>query len=102
MNRFGTIFPKKTAEEIDRDPAYRRVMREMKPLRELLEPPLTAEERDFLERVRDGRVLKPADRPQDRVRQSCRRRGFAEVATNPRRWVITPAGRAALEKDPRE
>lgn len=69
---------------------------------ELGERLLTAEERDFLERVRDGRVLKLADRPQDRVRQSCRRRGFAEVAMNPRRWVITPAGRAALEKETRE
>ena len=60
---------------------------------------LTAEERDFLERVRDGRVLKLADRPQDRVRQSCRRRGLAEVAMNPRRWVITESGRNALDKE---
>jgi hypothetical protein len=60
---------------------------------------LTTEERDFLERVRDGRVLKLADRPQDRVRQSCRRRGLAEVVMNPRRWVITPAGRNALDKE---
>lgn len=102
MNRFGTIFPKKTAEEIDRDPAYRKVMREMKPLRDMIEPPLTVEERDFLERVRDGRVLKLADRPQDRVRQACRRRGLAEVLTKPRRWAITPAGLSALSKEPRE
>lgn len=58
---------------------------------------LTSEERDFLERVRDGRVLKLADRAQDLVRQACRRRGLAEVVMTLRRWVITPAGRQALE-----
>lgn len=59
---------------------------------------LTREQRDFLERVRDGRRLKSADRSEDRVRQFCRQRGLAEVVMNPRRWTITPAGRAALSQ----
>lgn len=58
---------------------------------------LTDAQRDFLERVRDGRNLPPADRTEDKIRQSCRRAGWAEVAKNPRRWVITDAGRKALE-----
>lgn len=57
---------------------------------------LTKAQRDFLERVRDNRALGPADRNQDRVRQACRRQGLAEVLMNPRRWSLTPAGRAAL------
>lgn len=61
---------------------------------------LTPEHRDFLERVRDGRRLGLADRAEDRVRQTCRRRGLAEVIMNPRRWVITEAGRKALEDQP--
>ncbi|MCZ7488232.1 hypothetical protein [Rhizobium rhizogenes] len=59
---------------------------------------LTKSERDFLERVRDGRPLPSADRKQDRARQSVRRLGFAEVVMRPRRWIITDAGRAALER----
>lgn len=61
---------------------------------------LTTEQRDFLERVRDGRHLKFASRDEDRVRQWCRRNGFAAVEMNPRRWVITPAGREALKEQP--
>lgn len=58
---------------------------------------LTTEQRDFLERVRDGKRIKLADRQEDRVRQSCRRSELAEVVMNPRRWVITDAGRQALK-----
>lgn len=61
---------------------------------------LTNEQRDFLERVRDGRRLKSADRSEDRVRQFCRQNGLAEVVANPRRWVITEAGRLALSTNP--
>lgn len=61
---------------------------------------LTPEHRDFLERVRDHRVLPLADRAQDRVRQFCRQNGLAEVVMKPRRWVITEAGRKALEDQP--
>lgn len=59
---------------------------------------LTEAHVDFLKRVRDGQPLKLASRAEDRIRQSCRRDGLAEVVMNPRRWVITPAGRAALEE----
>lgn len=37
MGRWGNLFPKKTPEEIDKDPAYRRVQEELKTLRESLE-----------------------------------------------------------------
>lgn len=57
---------------------------------------LTADERDFLERIRDGRRLKPADRVEDKVRQRMRRAGLAEILTKPRRWSLTEAGRAML------
>lgn len=60
---------------------------------------LTDDQRDFLERVRDGRRLKLADRSEDRVRQACRRLGLAEVVMHPRRWIITPSGRSALSKE---
>lgn len=58
---------------------------------------LTRDQADFLRRVRDGSRLKPADRDEDRVRQSVRRAGLAEVVMNPRRWTITETGRRALE-----
>lgn len=58
---------------------------------------LTEAQRDFLLRVLHGRPLKLADRAEDRVRQSVRRAGLAMVAPGPRRWVITEAGRRALE-----
>lgn len=48
MSRFGKLFPKKTPEEIDLDPAYRRVMRELKPLRDAME---AAGEREHQERM---------------------------------------------------
>jgi predicted N-formylglutamate amidohydrolase len=60
---------------------------------------LTKEQRDFLQRVRDGQPLSLADRREDRVRQYCRRNGLASVLMKPRRWVITTAGRTALEKE---
>lgn len=56
---------------------------------------LTEAQRDFLERVRDGRRLALADRAQDKVRQQCRRAGWAEVLMNPRRWSVTAAGTQA-------
>jgi hypothetical protein len=56
MSRFSKLFPQKTAEEIERDPAYKHVRAEMKPLR--------------------------------------------DSVLNPKRAVITPAGRAALEEQP--
>lgn len=59
---------------------------------------LTKPERDFLERVRDSRPLKIADRKEDRVRQWLRKLGYVECVMGPRRWIITDAGRAALER----
>ena len=59
---------------------------------------LSNRELDFLRRVRDGERLRLADRDEDKVRQRVRRAGLAEVVMNPRRWVITDAGRAALER----
>jgi len=50
MSRFGRLFPTKTPEEVDRDPVYRQVLREMKPLREAIE---AAGERDYQERMAD-------------------------------------------------
>ncbi len=58
---------------------------------------LSKAQRDFLEGVGYGRPLRHADRAEDRVRQWCRRNGLAEVVRNPRRWVLTEAGRAALK-----
>lgn len=57
---------------------------------------LTEREKDFLSRVMVGARLRLADREEDKVRQRMRRLGFAEVVMNPRRWVLTEAGRAAL------
>lgn len=59
---------------------------------------LTNPERDFLERVRDSRPLKIADRKEDKVRQRVKKLGLAECVMGPRRWIITDAGRAALER----
>ena len=59
---------------------------------------LTPQEIDFLTRVRDGLRLALADRKEDRVRQRVRKAGLAEVVMNPRRWVITDAGRRALQE----
>jgi hypothetical protein len=53
-------------------------------------------QREFLERLRDGKRLAFATRIEDRARQKCRRLGYATVVMNPRRWVITEAGLAAL------
>ena len=57
---------------------------------------LTDDEMDFLLRLLSGKKLQIADRKQDKVRQRMRRSGFAEVVMNPRRWVITEAGKSAL------
>lgn len=57
-------------------------------------------EREFLECVRDGRPLGLADRAQDRVRQRCRNSGLAKVVKNPRRWVLTEAGRTRRRIEP--
>jgi hypothetical protein len=62
---------------------------------------LTADHLDFLRRVRDGQRLALADRHEDRIRQSLRRAGLAKVVMNPRRWVITDAGRRALSEGDR-
>lgn len=64
---------------------------------------LTKQQREFLSILAKfsgpvSRSLLPlADRRQDRVRQSCRRLGYAEFKGG---WIITPAGRAALEPKP--
>ena len=57
---------------------------------------LTEREIDFLDRVATGARLRLADREEDRIRQRLREAGLAKVVMNPRRWVITDAGRAAL------
>lgn len=59
---------------------------------------LTDREKDFLIRVKVGARLRLADRDEDKVRQRMRRLGFAEVVMNPRRWVLTEAGRQALKE----
>lgn len=61
---------------------------------------MTLNERDIdlLTRIRDGRNLRPADRFEDRSRQKMRKLGFAQVIVNPRRWIITDAGRAVLQE----
>ena len=58
---------------------------------------LTTREWDFLVRLRGGLKLRPADRQDDRARQKMRKAGYAEVVMSPRRWLITEAGRRALE-----
>ncbi|MFD1944688.1 hypothetical protein [Paradevosia shaoguanensis] len=58
---------------------------------------LTYAQYDFLEALENGWRLKPADDAEDRVRQFCRKNGLAEVLAKPRRWSITPVGRAALQ-----
>lgn len=58
---------------------------------------LTVGHIDFLERVRDGKPLRLAFRDEDRIRQFCRKYGLAKVEANPRRWVLTAAGEAALQ-----
>lgn len=57
---------------------------------------LTDKQHRFLDDLLMGRRLRLATREEDRVRQSCRKAGFAEVLQNPRRWALTEAGRAAL------
>ena len=58
---------------------------------------MSNDELEFLRRVRDGLHPGLADRKNDRIRQKLRRAGYAEVAMNPRRWVITEKGKAALD-----
>lgn len=57
---------------------------------------LTEHEIQFLDALHHGLKLGLASREQDKARQKMRRLGFAKVVMNPRRWVITPAGREAL------
>lgn len=59
---------------------------------------LTEREIDFLDRVATGARLRLADREEDRIRQKLREAGLAKVVTNPRRWVITEAGRQAMKE----
>jgi len=59
---------------------------------------LTERDLDFLSRVYAGVRLRLADREEDRIRQKVRNLGLAEVVMNPRRWVITDAGREALRR----
>ncbi len=61
---------------------------------------LDLRQKQFLERIRDGKRLPPANRYEDRARQFCRKNGLAEVLQNPRRWSITDAGRRALDATP--
>ena len=58
---------------------------------------ITERELDFLRRIQAGRHFRIADREEDRARQKVRKAGIAEVVMNPRRWVLTPAGIAALQ-----
>lgn len=58
---------------------------------------LTKAQTDFLDALVHGQRLRLADRAEDRVRQFCRKNGLAMVVMNPRRWVVTDAGRAALK-----
>lgn len=54
MGRFGALFPKKSLEEVDRDPVYRRVKSEMKTLRDTVENHLSHEvEGDFPISIQD-------------------------------------------------
>lgn len=57
---------------------------------------LTDVEREFLSRIEAGTHPGLADRKNDRARQNMRRLGFAKCVMNPRRWIITEAGRIAL------
>lgn len=58
---------------------------------------MTPAEKDFLERLEfKHRRLPSADRVQDRMRQKLRKAGLIECVMNPRRWIITDAGRKAL------
>lgn len=59
---------------------------------------VTEREIDFLDRVATGARLRLADREEDRIRQKLREAGLAKVVMNPRRWVITEAGRQAMKE----
>lgn len=56
------------------------------------------EELEILYRVNRGQRLPLADRKQDRIRQRLRRDGLIECVMNPRRWVLTEAGKATLDR----
>lgn len=53
-------------------------------------------EREFLSRLDRNMRLRHADRAEDRARQRVRKAGLAKVVMNPRRWIITEAGRSLL------
>lgn len=57
---------------------------------------LTPDHLDFMRRVWTAKPLKSADRAEDKIRQQCRKAGYVKIMRNPRRWVITDAGKAAL------
>lgn len=59
---------------------------------------LNDRELDFLSRVNSGQHLRLADREEDKARQRVRKLGLVECVMNPRRWVVTDTGRAALAK----
>ncbi|RAL98687.1 hypothetical protein [Agrobacterium sp. MS2] len=61
---------------------------------------LRDEHLQFLIRLANGQHPGIADNAADKVRQFCRRNGLAECVMNPRRWVITEAGRNALKEKP--
>lgn len=61
-----------------------------------LTPSLSEAELTFMLALLYMKPLPHADRAEDRVRQRLRKAGLVKVAQNPRRWVLTPAGRGAL------
>jgi hypothetical protein len=58
---------------------------------------LALREKAFLRSLIIGARLPTATREEDKARQFCRKHGLAEVVMNPRRWVITDAGRKEME-----
>ena len=61
MSRFGRLFPQKTPEEVDRDPAYRKVHAELTTLRDtILNPSRTME--DVLREQAERNIFRPARR----------------------------------------
>lgn len=51
----------------------------------------------FLRSVKAGGRIGLADRKADRIRQFCRRNGYAEVLRGPRRWSVTEKGEHLIE-----
>ncbi len=58
---------------------------------------LTPKEREFLARVRNGRVLPYASRSESEWRQRLKHRGLIAIdGFRPRTWILTDKGMAAL------